>query len=143
MLPYAYYEKLLAEYKTLNLLQKVLLWLLVFMTVVIVGVVIPLSKSDNVDKYTGGERALAVSAMETINHKELGSPFYFLKATVEEISVRCVKSGSDGRVYDTTPGCESGCYVRVVGWTLFGIQSYDEIYSAGTNLGGVGDCSKK
>jgi len=139
-------KKLLAEYKTLNLLQKILLWLLVVATLVIVGVAIPLSKSDNVDKYTGGEYRLAVSAMESIRQDQEPlpmTPIYYLKATVEEISMRCVKNEGSQRVYDDTPGCKPGCFVRVTGWTFFGIKSYESIYNTGANLGGVGYCGEK
>jgi hypothetical protein len=132
----------LKKYTSLKLWQKFLCWCIFIILFIAIGIAIPLSKGDGVERYTGGERKLAVSAMESARWAKVFPPrvpFSYLKASVEEISMRCTRDSDDHTPLDA-PGCSPSCYVRVVGWTIFGIQSYQMIYSAGTNLGGSGDC---
>jgi hypothetical protein len=104
-----------------------------------IGIAIPLSKRDNVERYSGAKQEAAKAALE-MAHEPMGFPsipFKFLKVTVEEVSLKCYHLSSEGFVYDKNQNleaCSPACLIKLGYWTFFGIKTGDVIFR-GSNLG--------
>jgi len=104
---------------------------------IFIGFAIPLSKDENVGKYTGAQREVAQMALRN-EYEFLGGgtlPYYFkfLKATVGDVTLKCSdKMKKDVELYSNlgcnkvqtvyNPSRPSSYMVTVEKWTFFGIK---------------------
>ena len=120
------------DFKILSTSQRIGVILAIVGLTAILAFAIPLSKDENLTRYSGAQRQVAEAALQNAHQHEISYYLKFLKVTIEDVQLKCgAEMKKNPKLYQDLDCLHKKAYdpkyptsymVTVAEWTLFGIK---------------------